>query len=410
MTPLEKIIIEKIKKEGPITFETFMDMALYYPEFGYYTSPETVIGRKGDFFTGPHLHPVFGAMIGKQLEEMWEIIGKPSDFYAVEIGAGAGYLCKDILDYLNRASLSNDKNDFLKSLRYVIVEPYVHFEEKQRELLCDYLKNISSPPPSPLSKGSNEGGIKWILSLKELQDIRGCILSNELLDAFPVHLIEMEDNPPSPLPRGEGVRGRVKEIYVGFDGNNIIEQKLEINSPNVLNYLIEFKVDFQHGYRTEINLKIKDWLKEISEILFEGFVLTVDYGYASKEYYDEERSKGTLLCYHKHQFNENPYEYIGEQDITAHVNFSSVKKWGEELGFKTIGYCSQGTYLISLGIDELISELYSDSTDYQSEILKIKGLILPQGMGESHKIMIQYKGSNLPKLKGFSLRNQAGIL
>ena len=138
----------------------------------------------------------------------------------------------------------------------------------------------------------------------------------------------------------------------------------------------------------------------------EGFILTIDYGYTAEEYYDEERTKGTLLCYYKHQVNENPYENIGEQDITAHVNFSSLRKWGEEIGFKTIGYCPQGTFLISLGIDEAITELYSNSPDYESEILKIKGLILPHGMGESHKVMIQYKGERLPALRGFSMRNQ----
>ncbi|MEK7238907.1 MAG: SAM-dependent methyltransferase, partial [Nitrospirota bacterium] len=246
-------------------------------------------------------------------------------------------------------------------------------------------------------------------SLRELNNIRGCIFSNELLDAFPVHIIEIvnEDYPsPTPLPQGEGVRGRVKEIYVAFDGNKIIELKQDISSIDIINYIKEFSIDIPNGYRTEINLKIKDWLKEISEILTEGFILTIDYGYTAEEYYDEERTKGTLLCYYKHQVNENPYENIGEQDITAHVNFSSLRKWGEEIGFKTIGYCPQGTFLISLGIDEAITELYSNSPDYESEILKIKGLILPHGMGESHKVMIQYKGERLPALRGFSMRNQ----
>ncbi|MEK7271447.1 MAG: SAM-dependent methyltransferase, partial [Nitrospirota bacterium] len=362
-----------------------MDIALYYPELGYYTSPNLEIGRKGDFYTSPHLHKIFGAMIGKQLEEMWKILERPSVFHAVEIGAGAGYLCKDILDYLKNREMFN-------SLIYVIVERNPVMIEKQKELL-------SNPPKPPLIKGGERGlldkKVKWVSSVRDINNIRGCIFSNELLDAFPVHIIEMEnnlpsppDNPPtSPFNQG-GQRGifkgelgafsdKLKEIYVAFDGKNIIEQKLDISSPNLLKYLEEFNIDIASGYRTEINLKIKDWLKEISEILTEGFILTIDYGYTAKEYYDEERSKGTLLCYYKHQVNENPYENIGEQDITAHVNFSSLRKWGEEIGFKTIGYCPQGTFLIALGIDEAITELYSNSPDYESEILKIKGLILP---------------------------------
>ena len=400
MTPLEKIIIDKIKKQGSITFETFMDMALYYPELGYYTSPDLKIGRKGDFYTSPHLHKIFGAMIGKQLEEMWEIMERPSVFHAVEIGAGAGYLCKDILDYLKT-------REIFQSLNYIIVEINPVMIEKQKELLSNPPNpwSPSAPPKSgkpPLIKVMTRRGgerglldekVKWVSSLRELNNIRGCIFSNELLDAFPVHVVEI-----------------VKEIYVAFDGNKIIELKQDISSIDIINYIKEFSIDIPNGYKTEINLKIKDWLKEISEILHEGFVITIDYGYTAKEYYDEERSKGTLLCYHKHRMNENPYENIGEQDITAHVNFSSLKKWGEEIGLKTIGYCQQGTFLISLGIDEVITEIYGNSSDYESEILKIKGLILPQGMGESHKVMIQYKGERLPALRGFSMRNQINTL
>jgi len=403
MKPLKQLIIEKIKREGPITFEIFMDMALYYPELGYYASANLEIGSKGDFYTSPHLHRVFGAMIGKQLEEMWKIMGKPSDFHAIEIGAGAGYLCKDIFDYLK------DKKIF-QSLNYVIVELNPVMIEKQKELL-------SNPPPSCFRKKAGGGlldeKVKWVTSLKEVKDIKGCILSNELLDAFPVHIVETDENPRTPPFDKGGLGGfsdKLKEIYVGLDGNRIIELKQDISSPDIINYIKEFFIDIPNGYRTEINLKIKDWLKEISEILTEGFILTIDYGYSAEEYYNEERLKGTLLCYYKHQVNENPYENIGRQDMTAHVNFSSVKKWGEDFGFRTIGYCPQGTFLISLGIDEAITELYGNSPDYESEILKIKGLILPQGMGESHRVMIQYKGEHLPTLRGFSMRNQINSL
>lgn len=392
MNLLKQKIIEKIKKEGPITFETFMDMALYYPELGYYTSPGTVTGRKGDFYTSPHLHQVFGAMIGRQLEEMWEIMGRPSDFHAVEIGAGAGYLCKDILDYLSKlhkaTDISEGRKDFFESLTYVIVELNPAVEEKQKILLADLAEKVT-----------------WVRSLNEFKQtksrtnipvIKGCILSNELLDAFPVHIVEKDD--------------RLKEIFIGLDDKEIIEQKQDVSSTNLMTYFKKFSINIPRGYRTEINLKIKDWLKEIYGVLSAGFILTIDYGYTVHEYYDEDRAKGTLLCYYKHRVNENFYENIGKQDITAHVNFSSLKKWGDGLGLKTIGYCPQGIFLIALGIDEVIAELYGSSSDYFFEVSKIKGLILPQGMGESHKVMIQYKGEGSPELRGFSIRNQIGSL
>ncbi|MBI5055551.1 MAG: SAM-dependent methyltransferase [Nitrospirae bacterium] len=402
MDPLEEKIIERIRREGPITFEAFMDMALYYPGLGYYSSNKTAIGRAGDFYTSPHLHPIFGAMIAKQFMEMWMVMGKPSVFHAVEIGAGAGYLCKDILDYLQRSSL-DDKDDFLKALRYVIVEPYAHFEEKQRELIGEYFKHFSTHcrggfetrPYENKKKiaGTDPELITWVKSLKEFNgQITGCIFSNELLDAFPVHLVEMGED--------------LNEIYIDFDGENIVEIRDKVSSPKLTDYFKEFSINIQPGYRTEINLKIRDWLKEVSAVLSNGFLLTIDYGYSTKEYYSEERTKGTLLCYHKHQVNENPYQNVGEQDITAHVNFSSLKKWGEALGLKTTGYCQQGIFLIASGIDEVITELYADSPDYEFETAKIKGLIFPQGMGETHNVMVQYKGEGSPELRGFSIRDQ----
>jgi len=384
MNPLEEIIIERIKNEGPITFETFMEMALYYPGLGYYASPESTIGRKGDFYTSPHLHSIYGAMLARVLMEMWMFMGKPDVFHAVEMGAGVGYLCKDIYDYLVKLSrdeiLSRHKSEFLRSLKYIIVEPFLHFREAQKRTLGNHAKEIT-----------------WVASLKELgQKISGCIFSNELLDAFPVHIVEMEDE--------------LKEVYVDFDGREIIEQKREVGSGEIINYLKEFSINIPQAYRTEINLRIRGWLEEITKVLSMGFLLTVDYGYSTQEYYNDERSKGTLLCYHRHRINENPYKNIGKQDITAHVNFSSLKKWGEGMGFNTLGYCPQGIFLIASGIDEVITELYSDSSEYTFEAARIKGLILPQGMGESHKVMIQYKGEGSPQLRGFSIRNQSDIL
>jgi SAM-dependent MidA family methyltransferase len=179
-----------------------------------------------------------------------------------------------------------------------------------------------------------------------------------------------------------------------------------VSSSDITNYINKFSIALDPGYQTEINLRIKTWLESVAVTLKEGFVLTIDYGYSAKEYYSDDRTGGTLLCYHKHTLNDSPYQNIGQQDITAHVNFSSLKLWGDALGLKTMGYCPQGTFLTAAGIDELIVELYSDSADYLSEISKIKRLIFPQGMGESHNVMIQYKGNEMPGLRGFSMRNQ----
>lgn len=418
MSPLKQKIIERIKAEGPISFETFMEMALYYPGLGYYMKETANIGRSGDFYTSSHLHPIFGALIGRQMEEMWEVMGMPADFRVVEMGAGMGYLAKDMLEYLKtsevRSQKSEVKESFFRHLTYVMVERNTTIRTMQQELLTEFRDKV-----------------EWVSDLNDLEPTTGCFLSNELLDALPVKAVEMDDelmeiyvsvnetympqrdtkndeNYPSPIPlsQGEVVRGRAEVVFSG--GDDFIEIKMPANS-EIREYLGAYYIELSKSYRTEVNLKLKEWLRDVEERLSEGFILTIDYGYPAWDYYGEDRNRGTLLCYYQHQVNEDPYQNIGEQDLTAHVNFSSLKKWGEDFGLKTIGFCPQGTYLVSLGIDEVITELYGDSPD-AFEIAKIKGLILPQGMGESHKVMIQYKGHGEPRLRGFTLRNQAAKL
>jgi SAM-dependent MidA family methyltransferase len=352
-----------------------MEMALYFPALGYYTRATTIIGRAGDFYTSPHLHPLFGAMIGKQIEEMWYLLGRPTEFHVIEMGAGSGYLAKDMLQYLRA-------REMYQSLRYVIIELNPSVRISQGLLLSEFA-----------------GTVKWSDRLTDIGPITGCLLSNELLDAFPVRLVEME----------KGLR----EVYVSVNDQN---EFIEIKKPcshEVEKYFDEFSVDIplvmESGYRTEVNLRIKEWLREISAILERGFVITVDYGYPADDYYSPERNRGTLLCYHQHQVIENPYINIGEQDLTAHINFSALKKWGEEVGLSTVGFAPQGTYLIALGIDEVMA----DMPDLLSDVLdtpKIKGLLLPEGMGESHKVMVQYKGREEVRLRGFALRNRMKYL
>ncbi|MBF0506043.1 MAG: SAM-dependent methyltransferase [Nitrospirae bacterium] len=387
MSLLKQKIIDKIRAEGPISFETFMSMALYDPESGYYTRESTEIGRAGDFYTSPHLHRIFGIMIGRQIEEMWGIIGKPDRFSIVEMGAGMGYLAKDMLDYISTKELFGH-------IDYTIIELNPVIRDRQKSLLKDYA-----------------GKMSWVSGPGDIGTITGCFLSNELLDALPVHLVTMGD--------------MLTEIFVSIgdkQGDDQDNQFIEVQVPcdnNIKSYLKEFSIDLPAGYKTEINLKIRNWLEDISGKLEKGFVLTIDYGYSSAEYYSEERSTGTLLCYHKHQLNEDPYQHIGEQDITAHVNFSAVKKWGEALGLRTDGYCPQGTYLVALGIDEAITQLFGDSPDPfptpksvplfgdPFQMAQIKGLIFPQGMGASHQVMVQSKGIDAARLRGFTLRNHA---
>ncbi|MBF0345727.1 MAG: SAM-dependent methyltransferase [Nitrospirae bacterium] len=365
---LEEVIRRRIRQEGPISFKEFMSMSLYHPEYGYYTRQVTQIGIKGDYFTAPHLHPVFGALVGRQIEEMWYLMDEPQDFYIVEFGAGKGYLAADMLGFLKDTS-------FYDSLTYLIIELNPHVQRQQHHLLSPF--------------GSK---INWVSSAKDISPLRGCILSNELIDAFPVHLIQMEGS-------------SLKEVYV----DKTFSEVLLDCSVEIRTYVSEFDIQLFDGYRTEVNLVLKDWLRDAAGMLVQGFIFSIDYGYPAWQYYSVERSSGTLMCYCGHQASSDTYLKVG-QDITAHVNFSALKRWGEEVGLNTVGYCQQGTFLVSLGIDEMMASML-EKEQYLCEAAQIKRLILPQGMGESHKVLIQSKGmAGYPVLRGFSLRNQMEAL
>jgi SAM-dependent MidA family methyltransferase len=365
---LEAIIKEEIRVNGPITFERFMEMALYYPELGYYSSSTTDIGVKGDFYTAPHLHPVFGKVLARQLEECWLTLGRPDHFAVVEQGAGKGHLACDTLDYLVG-------REVYEALKYVIIETNSAIAEFQQDLLMKHKDKV-----------------RWRRDISDIDGFTGCFLSNELLDAFPVHLVHMED--------------RLKEVYVSLENDSFIEVLDEPSSSGIEGYLHEFSLSLKRGYRTEFNLRIRQWLQDVSGKMLDGFIITIDYGYGAGDYYSEDRNNGTFMCYFRHQVNEDPYMNIGMQDLTAHVNFSSVKKWGDDLGFKALGFAGQGIYMVSMGLDEILSEEYIGRGDYEVEVMKIKGLIMPSAMGESHKVMIQHKGSNEIKLRGFTIRNR----
>lgn len=352
-----------------MTFEAFMDAALYSPGLGYYMKQSSGFGRPGDYYTGPHLHALFGAMIGLQMEEMWETLGRPRPYRIVEIGAGTGLLAGDMLAYLAG-------KEIFRHIDYVIIERNPFMRDVQQGRLKDFA-----------------GQVSWLSDLSGLRDITGCILSNELLDAFPVRLVTMGDD--------------LMEICVGIAGDRFVEVPLPAGD-EVRGYFGEFGIEvrerFCRGYRTEVNLAMRGWVKETSRKLARGYVLTIDYGYPAADYYSEERAAGTLLCYHRHQVAEDPYRDPGDRDITAHVNFSALSKWSAESGLKTLGFTAQGPYLISLGIERVVRELLGEEPD-PAEVAKIKGLILPQGMGESHKVMVCYRGPGTPRLRGFDLRN-----
>ncbi len=366
-----KKIKEEIEREGAISFERFMEMALYFPGYGYYMKESSPWGEKGDYYTGPQLHRFFGAVVAVQIKEFWDLMGRPEKFVVVEGGPGDGTLAFDLLSYLR----DYEENLFFR-LFYILLERNPYLEMVQREKLKDF-KNLL-----------------WFRDLTGLPEFSGVFISNELFDSFPVKRVKMEDD--------------LKEIYVTLN----LDKFTEITKPaekDVKEYFSRFSVSLKKGFVTEVCLKMRDFVEKLSFKLKEGFVYTIDYGYTAKEYFADERSKGTLLCYYKHTFHENPYINIGDQDITAHVNFSALQIWGEESNLRTIGFAPLGTYIVSLGIEGALEKVFKMGL-FLKDFLKIKNFLVSQGFGESHKVLVQSKGIEPQVLKGFLLRNKRDSL
>ena len=357
---LSEIIINKIQQNGPISFRDFMEMVLYYPGLGYYNSERDKIGKGGDFYTSPNLTPAFGEMLGEQIEEMWHILGE-KELTIVEMGAGTGLLSQDVLLRLKRNS------ELYQGLDYCIIEKSPHMRKKQEKRLG--------------------GRARWCDSIHELSGMTGCIFSNELVDAFPVHQVVMEEE--------------LMEVFVDY--KNRFLETLRPAPKELKKYFAELEVVLPPGYRIEVNLDAMRWIQETGSSLNKGFVMTIDYGYPSSELYQEYRSRGTLMCYYKHTGNDNPYVHIGEQDITSHVNFSALVHWGKRAGLELCGFTDQVHFLLGLGIEKYLEKLQgSDPENYLKKMLQIKTLMLE--MGEPFKVLIQKKGVECKELSGLKIQ------
>lgn len=303
LSPLQQCIIGRIQDEGPLTFAQYMDMALYESELGYYVSGPAKMGwDKGDYFTSTDVAELFAHCLGRQLYQFWEKLKRPTSFTVLEQGAGRGYLAESVQAWATR-----EAPEMAQALEYVT---------------ADIATGESSLSPTD-------------------QTAVHVLLSNEMLDAFPVHVVEVRD-------------GQLYEVYVDYQDGHLCEIVSKPSSPRVANYLDHAKIPwrtFPTGWRAEINLEALNWLKQsVRLLLSHGFILAIDYGDKARKLYTRERRRGTLLCYHRHTTNEQPLRSPGEQDITAHVDFSALIEQGRALGLRLHTYTTQRLWLEACGL------------------------------------------------------------
>ncbi|HEY6408537.1 MAG TPA: SAM-dependent methyltransferase [Ktedonobacteraceae bacterium] len=324
MTPtsLQQLIIERIQREGPLTFAEYMRMALYEPGYGYYMSGSARIGFDGaDFFTSTDISSTFFAnCVGRQLYQWWEKLGHPSPFVVVEQGAGRRDLARAVLAWAKH----QDAN-FQAALDY------------RHEDICT-------------------GQDALMLDQSKVSHMPSVILSNELVDAFPVHIVETHN-------------ARLYEIYVDAQAGRLCEVRGEPSTAEVATYLDRYHIpwaEFGDGWRAEINLDALRWIQRTAKRLRHGYILTIDYGDKARVLYTRYRRHGTLACYFQHQLKDRPLARPGEQDITAHVNFSALIDEGRSQGLRLHKFTTQRLWLEGLGIQEELEQ--SRQSDFAASI------------------------------------------
>ncbi|HUA64105.1 MAG TPA: SAM-dependent methyltransferase [Verrucomicrobiae bacterium] len=324
MSPLEELLAAEIEREGPISFQRFMETALYHPQFGYYRSSRDPFGKAGDFYTATQLQPVFGILMASHIRELYRRMGAPADFTVVDLGAGR-----------------QEMADAFSEWRYV-----------------------------PVDFGAQ--------NLPE--HFRGVVFSNEFFDALPVEVVQYQQN-------------RFHRQCVGYTGGRFHWCNGGDPSPAVERYLRRFFPAPEEGRWYEANLDALEWLRRIADALDSGFVFSIDYGFTRLE--SIRFPAGTLMGYQRHTAREQILEDPGARDITAHVNFTALREFGEEIGLRTERFETLAQSILAAGERDQFAGVLTDASPSavpppeNRRLGQLKTLLF--GMGETFRVLLQSK-------------------
>jgi SAM-dependent MidA family methyltransferase len=366
---LTQILKQRVGEAGPMPFADFMRECLYHPVHGYYSRVNA--SRFGDYYTSVDVHPVFGRLLARQFAEMWELLGSPRPFTVVEAGAGVGRLAGHILDFSAR-----ELPEFYAALQYVAVE-------RSSARRAEHAARLMAHAPAGRVSSSSE---------LPRSIPAGCIFSNELIDALPVHRVIVQN-------------GALKEIFVGIENARFTVVIGEASTPALEQYFREHGIVLEEGQQAEVCFEACDWIAAAGSALERGFVLTIDYGHEARALYDQRHHRGTLLAYRDHTVTENLLDAPGEQDLTSHVNFTALDLRGRSVGLLRTGLVTQSQFLVALGRGNEFADLYEPGQTEMEKLgarLLLKNLIHPEGLGEKFQVLIQHKGIAAPRLTGLS--------
>jgi len=382
---LRETIVREIRELGPIPFSRYMEMCLYDPEAGYYSRNVEQFGKAGDFYTSSDVHAVFGRLLARQFEEMWRALGSPEEIEILELGPGRGLFARDVLDWLEKKF-----PECFRAVHYSLSERSPRLRERlQATLERHFAAGKASTGNGATSVAPSEPLVERALA----PEVPLIVFANELFDALPVEVL-----------RPEG------ELRIAENDGRFIETWLPASAGN-LDYLDRYSVHPEEGERVETARVAQQTMSQLAASIERGFIIAIDYGYTRTEQL-AGRHRGTVTAYRQHSVSDNPYEAPGEQDITAHVNFTALATAAEQQGMQVQPLLTQSQFLMGIGEPNQFADAFEDCRvpqEHAKVALQLKHLVTPAGMGESFQVLVASKGvaaETVASLSGLSFGKQ----
>jgi len=366
---------------GRITFAEFMELALYHPEHGYYLGKTVRSAREGDFLTAAELHPVFGRVLAGQLTEMWEILGRPAGFTMRDYGAGPGTLGLAVLE-----GLRTDGSELLETIVYQPIE----LNPGHRQSLTDRFAGAGFADRLDWAAEADRADRADARASRRPEGARasrrpegarvaGAVVANEFLDALPVH-------------RVEGTGGGLRELFVTWRDGWFVEESGEPSTLELEAYFERLRIILAPGQHAEVNLAMAGWLDELAGDLERGYVLVVDYGHLAEELFSTARAGGTLRAYHAHTAHDDPFRYVGRQDLTAHLDFTTLPAWARDRGLVPLALTTQARFLVAGGLEGLFAAQRDrpelDPAAYLALRASVARLLDPRALGAFRVLLL----------------------
>ncbi len=362
------IVAEIGQSGGWISFARFMEQVLYAPGLGYYSAGARKFGAAGDFVTSPELTGLFGQALAGQVAQIMAL----SAPRVLEVGAGSGRLAADLLIELERRQALPE--------RYQILDLSADLRQRQGETIRSAVPHLADR-------------VEWLDTLPAR--FSGAVVANELLDAMPAHIVCWGDG--QILEKGVALDGDARFIWQERPASGVLlEAARELGE----------HCQLPPGYESEVGLSARAWAAEWGSRLERGALLLIDYGFPRREFYHQQRARGTLMCHYRHHSHPDPFYLPGLQDVTVHVDFTSIIAAAHPAGLDLLGYTNQGQFLLNCGILDLLSGIEHGSKEYIRATAAVNTLLMPHEMGELFKVMALGRGIEQP-LSGFQRGDQS---